>query len=69
MQNQEAVALDTKTAFTKYAAVFKQAKGFESKTVDQVTESVILKNENGQPIGSVTIHRNPEGRLLDLEIQ
>ncbi|MGZ3690971.1 MAG: hypothetical protein ACXVAX_05695 [Pseudobdellovibrio sp.] len=67
--NQEGVTLDTKTAFTKYAGVFKEAKSFESKTVDPTTEDVVLKNAGGQPIGNVTIHRNSEGRLLDLEIQ
>ena len=69
IQNQEGVALDTKTAFTKYAAVFKEAKSFESKVVDQATESVVLKNAGGLTIGNVTIHRTSDGRLLDLEIQ
>lgn len=69
MQNQEGVNLNTQVALKKYAAVFKGATDFETSQTDASTENVVLKNASGNKIGNVTIHRNSEGRLLDLEIQ
>ena len=69
MQNQDAVDLKTDEVLKKYSGVFKEAKTFETAKLDAGTESVTLKNGDGQKIGLVTIRRNGEGRVLEIEIK
>lgn len=69
MQNNEGLTLDTAGALKKYSAVFKEAQSFETKQVDTAIESVVLKNAEGRQIGHVTIRRNNEGKVVDIEIE
>lgn len=69
IQNMLPLELNTDDLLKKYSAVFKGAKGFEKSTVDAQTEAVVLKNADGKSIGNVLIHRNGDGRVLDIAIQ
>ena len=69
IQNMLPLELSTADLLKKYSGVFKGAKDFERSTVDNSTESVLLKNADGKSIGNVTIRRDTEGRVLNIEIQ
>ncbi len=77
LSNQTALALSTDNLIKNYPAVFKGAKSFEkfnrntaSETTNEAkTESVVLKNVNGKAIGKVTILRDDQGRVINIEIQ
>lgn len=69
LPNQLPVEMKTDQLIGEYAAVFKDAKSFESNGTTGGTENVSLKNVQGQVIGQVSIHRNDEGRVLNIEIQ
>jgi len=69
IQSMLPIELNTDDVLKKYSAVFKGATGFEKSTVDAQTEAVLLKNADGKSIGNVTIRRNGEGRVLNIEIQ
>lgn len=69
IENQEPISLNVEQVLKKYSGVFKDAAAFEQKNVDAATYWVYLKNSDGKQIGQVTIRRNTEGRVLDIEIQ
>lgn len=69
LPNQSPVALKTEQLIGEYAAVFKGAKTFERTGTEGGTENLMLKNVQGQSIGQVTIRRNDQGRVLNIEIQ
>ena len=69
LQNQEGINFSSVEVFKKYSGVFKDASKFESKTVENGIESVVLKNSEDRQIGHVTVRRNAEGRVVDIEIQ
>ena len=69
IQSMLPLELNTDELLKKYSGVFKGASGFEKSAVDAQTEAVLLKNADGKSIGNVTIRRNGEGRVLNIEIQ
>jgi len=69
IQNSLPLELNTDDLIKKYSSVFKGASSFEKSTAGNGTESVLLKNSDGKSIGNATIHRNNEGRVLEIEIQ
>ncbi len=69
MANQTAIELNTDKILKGYASVFKDASSFEKASADKLTENVTLKNTEGKTIGKVTILRDDQGRVLDIEIQ
>lgn len=68
IQNSLPLELNTSDIIKKYSSVFKGATAFDI-SAEGATESVLLKNSTGQSIGNVLIHRNNEGRVLDIQIQ
>ena len=69
MSNQTALELNTAKIIQGYAAVFKDASSFEKNNSDKLTENITLKNPDGKAIGKVTIVRDDQGRVLNIEIQ
>lgn len=69
MANQTALNLSIDNLIKDYSSVFKDAKSFERSAGDTTTENVILKNLNGKSIGKVTILKDDQGRVINIEIQ
>ena len=69
IENKLPLEFNTEDTIMKYSAVFKGASAFERNVIDTTTESVLLKNADGASIGNVTIRRNAEGRVLNIEIK
>ncbi|MEK6628759.1 MAG: hypothetical protein AABY53_09045 [Bdellovibrionota bacterium] len=69
MANQTALNLSIDNLIKDYSSVFKDAKSFERSASDGTTENVILKNFNGKSIGKVTILKDDQGRVINIEIQ
>ena len=69
MENQTPLVLKTEDLVKNYASVFKGAISFEKSTQDSLTERLVLKDNSGQSIGNATIHRDDQGRVIDIEIQ
>lgn len=67
--NQTALNLSIDNLIKDYSSVFKDAKSFDITATDATTENVILKNLNGKSIGKVTILKDDQGRVINIEIQ
>jgi hypothetical protein len=69
LPNQQALALSTDILIKNYSSIFKGAKSFDTVRADASTEKVNLKNIEGKSIGVVTIARDDQGRVINIEIQ
>jgi hypothetical protein len=69
LPNQQALVLSTDVLIKNYSPIFKGAKSFETARADSSTEKVTLKNIEGKSIGLVTILRDDQGRVTNIEIQ
>lgn len=69
MPNQTALELSTDQLIKNYSSIFKGAKSFEKANANASTENVTLKNNSGKSIGQVTIMRDDQGRVVNIEIQ
>jgi hypothetical protein len=69
LPNQQALVLSTDVLIKNYSSIFKGAKSFDTVRADASTEKVNLKNIEGKSIGKVTIARDDQGRVINIEIQ
>lgn len=73
MPNQTALALDTDHLIKNYSSVFKYATSFERLGTEvgneAGNENLVLKNTAGKSLGTVTILRDDQGRVINIEIQ
>ncbi|MCC2679330.1 MAG: hypothetical protein K0R29_1906 [Pseudobdellovibrio sp.] len=68
--SNDPVALDVQSAIKKYGAVFKNSTGFSTvKSADGTTEDITLQDNNGKQMGTVSVKRTAEGRVLNIEIK
>ncbi|AGH95877.1 hypothetical protein [Pseudobdellovibrio exovorus] len=69
LPNQTPVTLKTDQLIKQHGSVFKDAQSYEVVNSDAQHENILLKNSQGQEIGKVSIERNDQGRVLNIEIQ
>lgn len=69
LANQTALELSLDSLIKNYASVFKDAKSFERSAGDAGTENIILKNIEGHAIGNVTVMKDDQGRVINIQIQ
>jgi hypothetical protein len=69
LQNQMGINFSSVDVFKKYSGVFKDASRFEGLPLENGVEKVLLKNSEDRQIGQVTVRRDSDGRIVDIEIQ